>query len=288
MGRQAPLAPDAFEAMLREGMERESAEAGTGFRFTNGKDATAVCIPQYREGFLRLMAAGGHLNFSMCSWGDAQVQVLAAALVYAQAHEATSQAEYLYLNINQLTDASVPPLVEAMAALPKLKKLWVMNNAIGEEAKEALDRDIEQKARVKEAARLAALGVTTQTADQNSMPLVHRPTAGYVRDIDLGNFATAWLKRELLTVSHTWADGSVVVQALDTSQSDIHASVKEKRGKRHAAGGSERRTFCARPRYSSSRRAPGGEALEMDARAGGRGESERRMISATLGHSRPL
>lgn len=118
------------------------------------------------------------------------------------------------------------------SAVTHLQRELKRHKAAEKEAKEALDRDIEQKARVKEAARLAALGVTTQTADQNSMPLVHRPTAGYVRDIDLGNFATAWLKRELLTVSHTWADGSVVVQALDTSQSDIHASVKEKRGKR--------------------------------------------------------
>ena len=42
--RSALLSPDAFEAMLRKGMAREAAEAGTGFRFTNGKDATAVCI----------------------------------------------------------------------------------------------------------------------------------------------------------------------------------------------------------------------------------------------------
>ena len=69
------------------------------------------------------MAAGGGMSFSRCGWGDAEVQVLSAALVYAQAHEATSQAECLYLGSNQLTDASVPFLVEAMAALPKLKEL---------------------------------------------------------------------------------------------------------------------------------------------------------------------
>ena len=42
--RSALLSPDAFEAMLRKGMACEAAEAGTGFRFTTGKDATAVCI----------------------------------------------------------------------------------------------------------------------------------------------------------------------------------------------------------------------------------------------------
>ena len=55
VGRLPPQPPDAFESMLREGMAREEAAAGTGFRFTNGKDATSVCIPQYREGFLRLV-----------------------------------------------------------------------------------------------------------------------------------------------------------------------------------------------------------------------------------------
>ena len=42
--RFVPLPPPAFEAMMVAGMAREEAEAGTGFRFTNGKDATAVCI----------------------------------------------------------------------------------------------------------------------------------------------------------------------------------------------------------------------------------------------------
>ena len=68
--RSALLSPDAFEAMLRKGMAREAAEAGTGFRFTNGKDATAVCIPQYREAFLRLMRMGGILSLDRCGWGD--------------------------------------------------------------------------------------------------------------------------------------------------------------------------------------------------------------------------
>ena len=46
--RLPPQPPDAFEAMMREGMAREQAAAGTGIRFTNGKDATDICIPQYR------------------------------------------------------------------------------------------------------------------------------------------------------------------------------------------------------------------------------------------------
>ena len=40
--RAAPLAPDAFEAMMRDGVEREAAAPGTGIRFTSGKDLTEV------------------------------------------------------------------------------------------------------------------------------------------------------------------------------------------------------------------------------------------------------
>ena len=47
--RLPPQPPDAFEAMMREGMAREHAAAGTGIRFTNGNDARDICIPQYRE-----------------------------------------------------------------------------------------------------------------------------------------------------------------------------------------------------------------------------------------------
>ena len=138
--RRSP--PTHLQAMLREGMEREAEEAGSGFRFTNGKDATSVCIPQYREGFLRLMAAGGELMFSRCDWGDAQVKVLiASALVYAHAHGATSQAEELHLScmqptwlkssISPLNGGSLLPLAEAMAAgaLPELKIIRLEENS---------------------------------------------------------------------------------------------------------------------------------------------------------------
>ena len=128
--RAAPLPPDAFEAMLRDGMAREEAAPGTGFRFTNGKDATKICIPQYREGFLRLMGGGGGLNFDMCGWGDEEVKTLAAALAYAQASRATTQADRLSLSNNKLTDAAMPPLVEAIeaGAMPELDELELDSN----------------------------------------------------------------------------------------------------------------------------------------------------------------
>ena len=96
--------------MLRDCMAREEAAPRTGFRFTNGKDATKICIPQYREGFLQLM--GGRevlLNFARCGWGDEEVKTLAAALAYAQASRATTQAQGLHLSFNKLTDAAMPP-----------------------------------------------------------------------------------------------------------------------------------------------------------------------------------
>lgn len=135
-GRLPPQPPDAFESMLREGMAREEAAAGTGFRFTNGKDATAICIPQYREAFLRLMRAEGMLTFGSCAWADAQVAELAAALMYAHTNDATSQADNLALVSNELTDAAVPPLAAAITAgaLPRLERLNLLHNQLGDAA----------------------------------------------------------------------------------------------------------------------------------------------------------
>ena len=46
----------------------------------NGKDATSICIPQYKEAFMRLMSTGGKLNLFNCKWTDAEVKQLVAAL----------------------------------------------------------------------------------------------------------------------------------------------------------------------------------------------------------------
>ena len=130
--RLAPLAPDGFEALMREGMAREQAAAGTGIRFTNGKDATDVCIPQYREAFLRLMSMGGLLGFEYCAWADADVAQLAAALRHAHAAGATTQAYSLRLGDNRLTDAALPPLVEAIeaGAMPCVNRLALEGNEL--------------------------------------------------------------------------------------------------------------------------------------------------------------
>lgn len=62
VGRSAPQLPDEFMSMLRQGMLDEAASPGAGIRFTNGKDATEVCIPQYREAFFENMRRGGEVR----------------------------------------------------------------------------------------------------------------------------------------------------------------------------------------------------------------------------------
>ena len=168
--RAAPLSPDEFERILTEGMAREDASPGSGIRFTNGKDARAVCIPQYREAFLRLLRGTKELEYGGCGWGDPEAEQFAIALEWAHEHGVETPVTRLYLGGNALTDASLPRLIAALAAvtprleklflrknklsdagarvlaaaisdgkLPKLKKLDVLGNAIGDEAKAELE-----------------------------------------------------------------------------------------------------------------------------------------------------
>jgi tetratricopeptide (TPR) repeat protein len=71
------------------------------------------------------------------------------------------------------------------------------------------------------------------------------PTTGYIRDIDLSPYAAEWLAREVAGLSHRWrrtepsdkgiegkVEGKVTITALELDKSEIHASIKEKRGKR--------------------------------------------------------
>ena len=107
----------------------------------NGKDATNICIPQYREAFFRLMSSGGELHFGLCKWTDAEVKQLAAALQHAHAEGATPQADLLNLGRNELTDAALPILVEMLkaGAVPCLEALELIGNSgIGDEAAKAL------------------------------------------------------------------------------------------------------------------------------------------------------
>eukprot|EP00966_Prymnesium_polylepis_P278662 6437905-Prymnesium_polylepis.1 len=81
--RYPPLSPDAFETMMRAEVAKEAAASGTGLRFTNGKDATEVCIPQYHEAFVRLWSEADRLQFGGCSWGDEEEAELVTAVEWA-------------------------------------------------------------------------------------------------------------------------------------------------------------------------------------------------------------
>ena len=89
--RPAPVPPDEFEQTLTQGVQAEEREPGSGVKFTSGKDLTDVVIPQYKQGFLRLMA-GAKLDYTGLVWGAAEAAKLAAALQYA-ASEGASPVE---------------------------------------------------------------------------------------------------------------------------------------------------------------------------------------------------
>ena len=139
--RFEPLSPDAFEEMMVDGMKRDAVEAGTGFRFTNGKDATTVCIPQYREAFLRLVSGAEGLRYGgRGSWGDDKAAVLCDALLWAHTNGATTQATYLGLLGNRLTDASAARLVAVLSAgaAPRLETLCLVGNALTDAGKQTM------------------------------------------------------------------------------------------------------------------------------------------------------
>ena len=131
-------------------------------RAQNGKDATSICIPQYKEAFMRLMSSGGRLSFTSCKWTDAEVKQLVAALQYAHAEGATSQAGELYLSNNQLTDAALPMLVKMLkaGAMPCLKELYLSGNCGIRDAVAKGNRDAAAKGIRDAAAREALLKVT--------------------------------------------------------------------------------------------------------------------------------
>ena len=169
------MAPDAFEQMIREGMDREKKEADSGIRFTNGKDATEVVIPQYKRGFLRLMGQASALSYGRLNWGDREAQTLAAALVYAHAHGALAQLtvrshtrrpearglagvgcapspwlcvcvcadpwQTLYLDENQIGDAGVASLADARTngGLTSLKTLKLGGNTVSSQVQETME-----------------------------------------------------------------------------------------------------------------------------------------------------
>ena len=135
--RRPPLAADAFEQLMRDNLESGA------FKFTNGKDATNVCIPQYAEAFTRLLGTSKLLGYQRLGWGAAEGEQLAAALACAQRMGTAVAAETLNLCSfqqcrNELGTAGVRAIgkvIEA-GALPRLEELWIQDNGADDETRE--------------------------------------------------------------------------------------------------------------------------------------------------------
>ena len=137
--RRPPLAADAFEQLMRDNLESGA------FKFTNGKDATNVCIPQYAEAFTRLLGTSKELYYSRLGWGAAEGEQLAAALACAQRMDTAVAAEKLFIHGNTATQygnklgtagvRAIGKVIEA-GALPRLKELYVDENGADDETRE--------------------------------------------------------------------------------------------------------------------------------------------------------
>jgi len=190
--RTAPLSPDAFEADMRAGMAREASAPGTGFRFTNGKDATNVCLPQYRKAFVRLMRGAGQLSYFNCGWGDEEAAVLCDALEWAHANDATTSACILFLGANKLTDAALPRLVEVLSAgaMPKLRTLILTDNALSDAGLSVLQPLVAGRLSQK----LNKLGYGSGLTDEGVRVLVALATDGH-----LANLEILWLQNNQIS-----------------------------------------------------------------------------------------
>ena len=126
----------AFEQMMREGL------ASGAIVFTNGKDATDVCIPQHQEGLLHLLGTEKYLNYGNLGWGPAEAKQVAGALAYAQEMGTAVAAETLFINGNQLGSEGVRAIGEVIeaGALPRLKELYISDNGADADTVEWIKR----------------------------------------------------------------------------------------------------------------------------------------------------
>lgn len=120
--RPAPMLPARFEEFVRQGMEAGS------IKFTNGKDATEIVIPQYAIGFKRLMEEVVSLEFSNLGWGDADAIELAIALEHAHSHGGLRRVTKLELMRNNISDDGMAAIASMLrgGAMPKLKTKGLM------------------------------------------------------------------------------------------------------------------------------------------------------------------
>ena len=134
VSREAPIAPDAFERLLRDGVAREEADPGTGIKFTSGNDLTKVVIPQYKNGFLKLMGEATALMYTSLGWGDEAMQQLSSAFMYAHANGSMRNFVDLRLSNNRIGDEGMKAFSAATSSgsLRALTRLDLDGNQIGD------------------------------------------------------------------------------------------------------------------------------------------------------------
>ena len=118
--RPAPILPDEAARLLREVKI-----------FTAGSDVDKV-IELYRSFFEGVSQSTVELEFYNLEWGDEEAVQLAAVL------PSFVRLEGLYLGGNQIGDAGAAALAEACRHLPKLEKLYLAYNEIGDAGMAAL------------------------------------------------------------------------------------------------------------------------------------------------------
>ena len=125
------MAPNEFEAKIRDGIKKEEEAPGSGIKFTNGKDATEIVIPQYEKGFLRLMGEASEMTYNKLGWGDEEVQTLARAFAHAHAKGALDKLTMLHLSGNQITDDGFATLMPFLKKGGKLSNLTTFSIGSG-------------------------------------------------------------------------------------------------------------------------------------------------------------
>ena len=140
--RKPPIAPDAFEQMLVEGVAAEQISPGSGIKFTSGKDLTDVVIPQYRSGFLHLFKKADLLEFSGLRWGSDGFTQVAASLRYTAEHCPPLALEFLCAVDCQINDVGAQELAYTLRdlhhAFPSLENVYLFDNDIQDVGMQAL------------------------------------------------------------------------------------------------------------------------------------------------------
>ncbi|CAK0906553.1 unnamed protein product, partial [Prorocentrum cordatum] len=105
--------------------------------FTNGKNDRPRVAELYRSAFAQRFESAELLRYARLGWGDEQVRQVAAVL----ASGAAPRLQRLYLSSNRVGDEGAAALAEALrapGALPRLQRLYLFDNRVGDEGAAAL------------------------------------------------------------------------------------------------------------------------------------------------------